>query len=205
MISGLVFLQMNSDTEIGAKLADDDAKHPYDTEDAFDEFTKDMRSDILKNDIRCYYFGSSDDGSMKTGKQNVSIDGESITFKFETGSAKKGVGLNGIDDDKAYVAGKQIKADKDDKYEVVEIETINNVEYIKDEMTVAEFLDLGLVDETTNDDGDRIWDFSKVDVKNYRVINSSGAVIKKKSSAKDGDDYKLTISNKEITKIVLEN
>lgn len=100
---------------------------------------------------------------------------------------------------------KQVKADKDDKYEVVEIETINNVEYIKDEMTVAEFLDLGLVDETTNDDGDRIWDFSKVDVKNYRVTNSSGAVIKKKSSAKDGDDYKLTISNKEITKIVLEN
>ena len=206
MISGLVFLQMNNDTEIASKYADDDKTWPYDTEDGFDDFTKHYRPGILEGTIRSYYFGGSDDGAMKTGKQTISIDGENITFKFETGSAQKGVGLNGIDDDKAYIAGKQIKADKDDKYEIVKIDRRNDMEYIVEEMTVAEFLTNEVdVDYTTNDDGDRIWDFSNVDVSNYRVINSSGSVIKKKSSAKDGDDYKLTISAKEITKIVLEN
>ena len=63
---------------------------------------------------RCYYFG--DDGAMRTGTQTVNIDGDSFTFKFNKSGALKGAGYVGVDDKKLYMAGKQVKADKDDKY-----------------------------------------------------------------------------------------
>jgi glucan-binding YG repeat protein len=209
MISGLVFLGMDNDTTINTKYADDDSVHPYDTEDGFDDFSEYYRDQIIDGSIRAYYFGGSDDGAMKTGKQNVTIDGESISFKFETGSASKGAGLNGIDDDKAYIAGKQIKADKDDKYEFLEVETVDGVEYIKDELTVAEFIAASGVDyEIINTDGDKAWYFDTDEAiafaKNYRLLNASGTVLKNKSSAKDGDDYKVTVKSHVVTKIVLE-
>ena len=67
---------------------------------------------------------------MKTGKQTVTIDGESFTFKFKTGSNLKGSGLVGEDDDKLYMAGKQVKADKDDKYTVYKYDKTNNLSLI---------------------------------------------------------------------------
>ena len=53
------------------------------------------------------------DGSMKTGKQTINIDGDSFTFKFYTSGARKGQGISGYDDKKIYMGGKMIAADKE--------------------------------------------------------------------------------------------
>ena len=100
MINGLVFLEMvNGDTatDIAQKLANDDDDRPYDTEDNFDNFVNHYHDQINKHQIRSYYFGSSDDGAMKTGKQTVDIDGDSFTLPFKKGRNLKGSGLIGVD------------------------------------------------------------------------------------------------------------
>lgn len=109
MIDGLVFLQMATEngkvdsSEIDQKFADD-GDIPYDTEDAFDDFVVHYAPQISSGEIRSFYFGDSDDGAMKTGRQTVEIDGDSFTFKFKDSSSSKGAGINGIDDHKLYSA-----------------------------------------------------------------------------------------------------
>ena len=226
MISGLVFLEMkesSTSSEIEAKYANDsDTTGHYDTEDDFDKFVSGEFDDtypgmIADGTLRCYYFGGSDDGSMKTGKQNVDIDGDTFTFKFKASSNLKGAGINGMDDDKLYTAGKQIKADKDDKYQVVKVE--GNV--IK-KLTLKEFLngEMGLDinhGDYDSDDEETTWEVPKAKYNDadgatakYCLVNSSGTVIKSKSGAKDGDDYKFYVGGSgvakyQITKVVLED
>ena len=232
MISGLVFLEMvNAETsdEIAMKYADDADAYagnlaaseqngktgPYDTEENFDDFVADHADEIADGLIRCYYFGASDDGSMKTGKQTIEIDGESFKFNFKTGSNLKGSGVNGFDDDKLYTAGKLVKADKDDKYtiyEVTESTTSAGTTSIKVEsMDVAKFLKLTGVTKNKHDDKkeEQTWTIDTDVVysggKTYYLINSSGTVTKNKTGAKDGDDYKFNVDNKKITKVTLED
>ena len=71
MIHGLVFLGFDTDisTDIVARYEDDnDTTGRYDTEDDFDQFVNDNADEINGKTIRSYYFGGSDDGAMKTGK-----------------------------------------------------------------------------------------------------------------------------------------
>ena len=208
MISGLVFLEMANGTtsnEIQNKLADDDDLHPYDTEDNFDQFVKDFATEINDHTIRSYYFGGSDDGAMKTGKQTVTIDGESFTFKFKTGSNLKGSGLVGEDDDKLYMAGKQVKADKDDKYTVYKYDKINNS---VTEMTTTDFIatctDGGKHDDDKEETVYTVTTTNTDSVK-YYLVNTSGTILKNKTNAKDADDYKFSVSKRQITKVVLED
>ena len=70
----------------------------------------------------------------------MTIDGDSFSFKFKTGSNLKGAGINGFDDDKLYTAGKQIKADKDDKYKVYKVTTKADNYCKVEDMTVSGFL-----------------------------------------------------------------
>ena len=75
-----------------------------------------------------YYFGTSPkEGAMTTGKTTIDIDGEKYTYNFRKAGSNKGAGYNSITDDSIYVQGRLIKADKDEKYKVVEY---NDKEYL---------------------------------------------------------------------------
>ncbi|RGX25125.1 cell wall-binding protein [Enterocloster asparagiformis] len=233
MISGLVFLEMadnETSSDIAMKYADDAGTYdkagyqdngktgPYDTEDNFDDFVKDHQDEIASGKVRSYYFGGSDDGAMKTGKQNVTIDGDSFSFKFKTGSNLKGAGINGFDDDKLYTAGKQIKADKDDKYKVYKVTTKADSNYCKvEDMTVSEFLKvqdgIDKVEKSySSTKEETTWKITYTDyatdapeVVKFYLLNTSGTVVKSKSGAKDADDYKFYVSGKTINEVVLED
>ena len=91
----------------------------YDTEDNFNATVSTYSKQFTTGQYRFYYFGDASDGSMKTGKQTVEIDGDSFTFKFKDSTSSKGAAVHGEDDDKLYNGGKLIKSDKDEKYQAV--------------------------------------------------------------------------------------
>ena len=146
---------------------------------------------------------------MKTGKQTVSIDGDSFSFKFKTGSNLKGAGINGFDDDKLYTAGKQIKADKDDKYKVYKVTTGANNYCLVEDLTVNEFFtQTGATSKHDDKKEETTWtipDSAYTTNVKYYLLNTSGSVIKNKTGAKDADDYKFNVKNKVITSVVLED
>ena len=220
MISGLALLKYtdssDSDgTEI-VKYADDDKQYSYDTEDAFNETAMgDLAEDLANGTFRFMYFGGADDGSMKTGRQNIDIDGETFAFKFATKSNIKGAGLTGVDDDKFYVGGKLVKADKDDKYQIVKFTKYADADGVKENAWVVVDDDVKISELLGKTDSDResikdatFWDLSKakgMDV--YRVVNTSGKIVEGNGkSVKNGDDYKIKV-NKDgvIQSITLED
>ena len=213
MISGLALIQYSTtsdgDGQIIAKIADDD-DNPYDTEDNFNETAmKKIAKELADGSYRFMYFGGADDGSMKTGRQTIDLDGESFSFKFETKSNIKGAGITGEDDDKYYVGGKLIKADKEDKYQIVEIGSFKNTDNLDVNVVIDDGVKVG--DIISNVSGGRVkdstvWDLKNVDLSNYRVINTSGKIVDGNKSVKNGDDYKIKV-NKEgiIESITLED
>ena len=222
MIKGLVFLQMGSGDDsdaissvyIDKKFADDASDYPYDTEEGYEKFVNHYADEINEGLIRSYYFGDGNDGAMKTGKQSIDIDNETFNFEFEKAGARKGAGKNGFikSDDKIYMAGKQVKADKDNKYEIYRVETTEDGGTKVKQIEVTDFLALEGISSSTTDkqreDGDESW---KVDVDTvyadgtaYYLVNTSGKTIKNKTKAKDGDDYKITVDNYKITSILIE-
>ena len=216
MIDGLVFLQMATEngkvdsSEIAQKFADD-GDIPYDTEDAFDDFVVHYAPQISSGEIRSFYFGDSDDGAMKTGRQTVEIDGDSFTFKFKDSSSSKGAGINGIDDHKLYSAGKLIEADSDDKYQVVIYSEDKDGIVTMEKMDTDDFLteychELEAGDKDYDEDATtwNVNDDIDSSVKLY-LVNTSGSMVKNKSAAKDGEDYKFNVKNYQITQVVLED
>ena len=239
MISGLKFLEFDSadETEVIEAVHDDDEGKgtsdigtsklgDYDTEDNYKKWVLENSAAINDGTLRAYYFGGSDDGAMKTGKQNINIDGDNFSFEFNKNGNLKGAGAVGFDDDKIYLAGMQMKADKDDKYEVVKITvsltTAGNIQQKVEELSTKKFLD-DCMDKDNSDDDDTIWtikasaknpsvdietldedDLASGDKVYYFLLNSSGKVSKSKSGAKDGDDYKFTVSGYQIDKVTLE-
>ena len=216
MIDGLVFLQMATEngkvdsSEIDQKFADD-GDIPYDTEDAFDDFVVHYAPQISSGEIRSFYFGDSDDGAMKTGRQTVEIDGDSFTFKFKDSSSSKGACINGIDDHKLYSAGKLIEADSDDKYQVVIYSEDEDGIVTMEKMDTDDFLteychELEAGDKDYDEDA-TTWNVNEdidSNVKLY-LVNTSGSMVKNKSAAKDGEDYKFNVKNYQITQVVLED
>ncbi|WP_302326996.1 cell wall-binding protein [Enterocloster lavalensis] len=216
MIDGLVFLQMATEngkvdsSEIDQKFADD-GDIPYDTEDAFDDFVVHYAPQISSGEIRSFYFGDSDDGAMKTGRQTVEIDGDSFTFKFKDSSSSKGAGINGIDDHKLYSAGKLIEADSDDKYQVVIYSEDEDGIVTMEKMDTDDFLteychELEAGDKDYDEDA-TTWNVNEdidSNVKLY-LVNTSGSMVKNKSAAKDGEDYKFNVKNYQISQVVLED
>ena len=216
MIDGLVFLQMATEngkvdsSEIAQKFADD-GDIPYDTEDAFDDFVVHYAPQISSGEIRSFYFGDSDDGAMKTGRQTVEIDGDSFTFKFKDSSSSKGAGINGIDDHKLYSAGKLIEADSDDKYQVVIYSEDEDGIVTMEKMDTDDFLteychELEAGDKDYDEDATtwNVNDDIDSSVKLY-LVNTSGSMVKNKSAAKDGEDYKFNVKKYQITQVVLED
>ena len=83
-----------------------------------------MLAEFYMIDDNMYYFGGSDDGSMKTGSQSIK-DNTGDTYKFyfytkDTYGYKKGAGVVGNQSNKLYYYGMQIQAD-DYKYQIAEV------------------------------------------------------------------------------------
>ena len=207
MIYGLALLRTDGNTIY--EYADDENK--YDSQDKFMETARNMSSDWA-----FYYFSDNEDkdGSMKTGTQKISLDGESFSFNFKKGGTKKGQGVTGMSEKKYYLGGMLLTADADNKIEVVNKTTLEKI-------TVSKLIsDLGLtgVDASKKigqaNKGDVIYTNTGVDTDganltaltgNYVVVNVSGTVVKSGSKV-DGDGFKVVLDgNNNIKQIIATN
>lgn len=200
MISGFVVLQMQqtgtaySQKDIVDKLDDENR---YDTADNYTRFVQANDSLFRSGELRAYYFGSSDDGSMKTGKQSVDLDGEKVTFEFEKNGSKKGAGLIGMNDHKLYIGGKLTTADSDNKIEVV---VLNSNNQLITKSSVADALASYSTSATQHFKSNGDLDYTEYKFNNLPtgakayVVNTTGAMVKS-GTKKDGDDYKVKTSN----------
>lgn len=204
MISGLALLRTDGNTIY--EYADDDSK--YDSQDTFMNTARGLSSDW-----GFYYFSDNEDkdGSMKTGTQKISLDGESFTFTFRKGGTKKGQGISGLSEKKYYLGGMLLTADPDYKIEIVNKNTLEKI-------TVSKLTaDLGLtgVDASKKigqaSKGDVIYTNTGVDTDgadltaltgDYVVVNVSGNVVKSGSKV-DGDGFKVVLDgNNRIKQII---
>lgn len=209
MISGFVVLQMQqtgtaySQKDIVDKLDDENR---YDTADNYTRFVQANDSLFRSGELRAYYFGSSDDGSMKTGKQSVDLDGEKLTFEFEKNGSKKGAGLIGMNDHKLYIGGKLTTADSDNKIEVV---VLNSNNQLITKSSVADALASYSTSATQHFKSNGDLDYTAYKFNNLPtgakayVVNTTGAMVKS-GTKKDGDDYKVKTSNYTVDWVRLE-
>ena len=214
MKSGLKAIKFvgNSTTEIDEIKGDDGINNMhFDTEDNF----KDNVSNLYGAGYKLYYFGSGDDGAMKTGKQTVSLDGEDYSFLFNKSGSSKGAGKLGIDDDKYYLGGMLLKASKDDKYTVIKITkdtngTISALECLSTEEFLNDIDATSSIPAGKDDDYDEYYDVKEAakdtNTTQYRLVNTSGSVQKNKNKAKDRDHrcYKVG-TGKEIEAVFAES
>jgi glucan-binding YG repeat protein len=220
MKDGLVAIMFEpgSTTKIITVKGDDDIAGLYfDTEDNF----KNNVSDLYDAGYKLFYFGDGNDGSMKTGKQSITIDGDSFSFLMNKSGSTKGAGKFGVDDDKYYLGGMLMKADKDDKYSVVKAVQVDGSYTEITLLTTEEFLnEMDVNSDTTGreKDYDEYYNVKEAaadktettadgTVKTqYRLVNTSGNVQKSKTKAKDGDDRCYSVnSGKEITAVYVED
>ena len=211
MISGFVVLQMESNT-VGSGFSSRkivqkvDSDGTYDTSDNYNRFVKANDSLFTSGELRAFYFGGSDDGSMKTGKQTVELDGEKYTFEFQKNGSNRGAGINGMDDHKFYIGGKLTTADADNKIEIVILDSNNNLigkSSVSD--ALAAYGNGGVQHFKSNGDLDYTeFKFTGLPTgaKAY-VVNTTGAMVKS-GTKKDGDDYKVKTSNYTVDWVRLE-
>ncbi len=209
MLTGLVFISVDNDGNI-TKVWDDDVDAD-ELDDIIDGELYDSTWDgnpYADPNTTLYYFGNDEDhdGALKTGNVTINLDGESYNFYFtKSGGAEgKGKGVTGLDDDKyVYKYGLKIKADSDDKYEVVQVyNTLGGAldigsDGVRVRKVDSQDLRAAATELGQNKDGDTVsavlgfdndgnpttWDSM------YYLVNTSGAVSKKKSAAKDGNDW----------------
>ncbi|MCD8122123.1 MAG: hypothetical protein LUE65_07795, partial [Clostridiales bacterium] len=204
MLSGLVLIKVEEDGTI-TDVADDG----IDTDELSDLIDGDDFVEELAKGYTLYYFGSSSDedtdGSMKTGSTTINLDGDSYNFYFQKsgGSESKGAGVTGIDDDKyIYKAGVKIKADSDDKYQAVMVVEGKNggKDTAEEGVEVYKIDSIDLRANTSsfkNDDGDTLR-YAILMGEGYYLVNSSGAIQKNKTAAKDGNDWFYYVKDYEI-------
>lgn len=81
------------------------------------ESAKGCGDDTTKTGL--YYFG--DDGTMKVGKQVITIEGQECHFFFTTSGNRMGKGVTGVQNSHLYTDGVLTKADKDAKLEIIDL------------------------------------------------------------------------------------
>ena len=185
--------------------ADDDDVLKYQNEDEFKE-TVERLGDDLTGDANGYntfafMFFSNDedhDGSMKTGKQTITLDGDTFTFRFYTSGSKKGQGISGVKDKKIYIGGKLQTADKDNKVEF--FDTTNN-KMVTMSSLINEWFEK---DDKKSDDKKTVYTMkagkSGEDwAKRYVAINTSGSILST-GTKKAGDDFKIKLVKPEVNK-----
>lgn len=189
-----------NDPDVILDSAKDENNFKFDTVDGF----KKHASSWEASDYKLYYFGSGDDGAMKTNKQTVDIDGDSTTFLFNKSGSFKGAGKTGADNKKYYQSGMLMAADKEDKYAVIKINykeaaksTISSIELL----TTDDFIK-GIDNSASTTGNDKLSEqylaAGKIaaDPKaEYRLVNTAGTVQKGKSKAKDGNGRCYEVAN----------
>ena len=213
MISGFVVLQMEANT-VGSGYSSKkivqkvDSDGTYDTGDNYTRFVKANDSTFSSGELKAYFFGGSDDGSMKTGKQTVELDSEKYTFEFAKNGSNKGAGLNGMEDHKFYIGGKLTTADADSKIEIVILDSLHDNKFIAKssvEDALAAYGNGGAKHFKSSGDLDYT-EFKLTGLptgyKAY-VVNTTGAMVKS-GTKKDGDDYKVKTSNYTVDWVRLE-
>jgi len=206
MLSGLVLIKV----ENGAitEVLDDgvDTDELSDLLDGTDSYGD-------KEGFSLYYFGSDadNDGSMKTGSTTVTLDGDTYTFYFSKsgGVESRGKGVTGVDDNKyIYMYGCRVKADSDDKYQVVRVTGADNtigtsdceVEKVKSQKIRSDITTTAV----KNKDGDSVryaptaYFANAANHELCYLVNTSGTIVKSKTAAKDGDDWYFYVDNKVI-------
>ncbi len=206
MMTGLNLIKVNASngTVEDVKLDDMDS-------DDIDDLLDGDYDDYLKDGYTLYYFGNDEDtdGAMKTGAVSATIDGSSYNFYFKKsgGTEKRGAGVNGIDDNKyIYKAGLRIKAGSDDKYKVVivtnetnpDVLDINTNDYVKvTKLSGSKVRQKNSTDSFVNSDGDTV-NYAVLAGQNYRLVNSTGSLVKNKTGVKDGDDWYFFVENYDV-------
>ena len=187
---------------LDGKIDDDADKTLVDTED---DFLNNI-NDWLKAGYKLYNFGGGDDGSMKTGKQTLSLDGDNFTFNFAKSGASRGAGKNGIDNDKVYQGGMLLKADKDEKYAVVKIETVDGKDYytLLDSETFIRDYTKDADTLAKDEEVAYVIDSAKADGADFKLINTSGAIQSSKTSAKDGEDNIYKVKSEKIERVYIK-
>ncbi len=202
MLNGLVLMKVVDDEIID--VADDDVDA-----DELEDILDGDKDDLLADDYTLFYFGNDEDtdGAMKTGAVTINLDGDSYNFLFSKsgGAEGKGRGVTGIDDNKyIYKAGCRIKADSDDKYQVVLVHGSNGTDINAEGVSVFKYpsSDLRGLAETlfVNDDDETVRGVIPVSKEgaNIMLVNTSGAVQKNKTAAKDGDDWYFYVEDREV-------
>ena len=198
MLTGLCALTVEDDGTISRLWARD--MDSDDLDDCMDG-VNDFEGFGGANDT-LYYFGNNEDadGALKTGSVTINLDGDSYNFQFSKsgGTEGKGRGLTGIDDNKyIYKYGMKIKADSDDKYEVVYATGDTG----SGSATVYEISSSALrtyaESAGQNKDGDTVKYVGALG-DDYYLVNTSGSIVKSKSAAKDGNDWYFYVKDKHI-------
>ena len=211
MISGFAVLQMEANSfgtgfsskKIVQKVSSDGK---YDNENNYNAFVKANDRLFTSGELKAYFFGSGDDGSMKVGKQTVEFDGEKFTFEFAKNGSDKGAGVNGLTDHKFYIGGKLATADNDSKIEVVVLDSNSKLvgKYTVED-ALAAYGDGGKAHNKSNGDLDYTeYKLTRLPsgAKAY-VVNTTGAMVKS-GTKKDGDNFKVKTSNYTIDWIRVE-
>lgn len=232
MIDGLNFISvLKNDKKKIVTIHNDDY---YDTEDEFEDFanangnyfdTDEVEPNFYWNDqgadyiTICYDF-NEDNGDMVTGKEKVDIDGDDYDFSFKKSGSYKGAGMTEEDHDKYYLAGKLLKADKEDKYSVIKktVDTSNHITKLE-LLTTDEYLNGATMvnGEPTGHtvDGAKykkdnnyyyVDDLQNTATEYYYLVSTSGKIVTgDKSKAKDGSDICYQVENGEIVAVFEED
>ncbi len=203
MLSGLVLMQVKD-----GKIYDvaDDGVDSDELEDILDGST------TVADGYTLYYFGNDEDsdGAMKTGSATINLDGESYSFYFSKsgGTENRGKGVSGIDDNKyIYMYGCRIKADTDDKYQVVSVtgdDTSIATSAAKVKKITSQNIRKDATGSVKNRDQETVKYVPTEDLENYFLVNTSGNIVKSKTAAKDGDDWYFYV-DKNVIKMYTNN
>ena len=132
-----------------------------------------------------YYFAppTDSDGSMQTGTVDITLEDETIRFKFKSSGTSKGVGVNGRDESYYYINGRLLKADADNKFDIYSCTFSDNgkVKYIGEKCSAQDVM---------NGPSDA----------DYCVISATGTIVKS-GTKKDGEGYRLTLKGYELVKV----
>lgn len=212
MLTGLVLMKVDTNTgDIESVLGED-----LDNDD-LEDIVYDQKYDyeLIPDGYSLYYFGNNEDtdGAMKTGSITITLDGDRYNFYFTKsgGSESRGKGVSGVDNNKyIYMYGCRIKADRNDKYQVVEVLDENgstsgdltiNASTAKVTKIKSYELRTGSYSRSTslkNSDNEYVKYVSTAAFDGCWLVNTSGAVVKSKTAAKDGDDWYFYVNEREI-------
>ncbi|MEH2930836.1 hypothetical protein VSQ48_13150 [Candidatus Ventrimonas sp. KK005] len=224
MLNGLCVLQMNGEV-IDAVIADNIDSNDLDDilKGDFKNDNWDQKNDTVNN-VFLYYFGNDldSDGSMKTGNVTINLDGNSYNFLFKKSgnpASGRGRGVTGIEDKKyIYNYGCRIKADSDDKYQLVQVTGPKGNDINSDNVVVTK------CDSPkwgswayTNTDDETVryqYDMFKKGItgnvdkgeNGYYLVNTGGNIQKNKmTGVKDGNDCYYYVNNNRCVVLYTDN